>query len=59
MTNMFQQFKEMCRFGTIWSHTQIDKKTIGSDIIIKNVTIWYNLRGVPICKILSRTQKLK
>ena len=28
------------QFGTFWSHTQIDKKTIGSVTIMTNVPIW-------------------
>ena len=27
-----------------WSHTQIDEKTIGSVIVMRMVSIWYNFK---------------
>ena len=36
--------KEIYRFGTFWSHTQIDKKSISRVIMTKIVPIWYNYK---------------
>ena len=42
--NMYLKSLEMYRFGTFWSHTQIDEKNISSGIMMRMVPIWYNFK---------------